>query len=1548
MAMGIILDIFKVIIILLFCICQINSLCNVQTGEAVIILDVSESKYNKSDQLTQPSILPINGNLTDIKLQIIADSENIFKLDGKQLKLRRPLDRDLKDISFIQLQIQCTIISSNAQRTIPITVRVIDINDNAPKFLGLPYETTVSELAPIGTTIYRGLQTSDEDSSVNGLVEYFVVPGNGSKVDGYKIFGIDLPYQGYVTLRQPMDYENINYYEVIISAVDHATKGNFRLSSTATLTVSVTDEDDQDPAFVYQECSSIGGSCVNPEYFTDVISDKVTGILDVKPSRITAVDRDHLNYTIIYSFTGGHPTNYSEYFEMDSNSGIVRQIKSVDRSLIKNFSIIIMAEEMSENRRFSTAKLNILVRPSRERPPVLRATSLVGFIDEQSANGTFVTTVKCGNESLRFLVEDTDLDPEDAKPNYEFELTTNKFYINKDGYLVSGDSTLDRDPPNPEKYVFQVIAREISGKMASAPLTVTVHVNDVNDNTPKIQTLMPVTVRSKEDPAPTLLTHVQARDRDVEDNSQVTFSLYHVSNDGRSKFRVNETSGAIESTGLLEPGRQYSLTVQAEDRGGRVSHRILDVYVEPTEDITRPPFTRQVYDIKVSEGITPGSAILSLNGESESNRDVTYVITEGNNKGAFLLSPLSGMLTVRQPLDREDVSHYSLIIKATDRAEHSTSATVTIEVTDINDCNPEFLGQPYVFHVDEGLVNIVIGHVQASDPDAGLNGMVRYSVSSASSIRIDSFSGEIRTNRPLDFESHPMEYAIITAHDGAADPRISTATITILVNDVPDEVPTFLRRYYDGSIPENMASMDVLQVAAFDPDGYKQVTYVMRDGPLNRFSVDPLTGVVRSIWPLDFEENNQYTLVIGTHENVYDQPDATCIVRITVLDRNDIPPLLTAVPSPIRLQDTIRIGTSIATIVALDSDGTPPNNLVRYTLGISNQEQNYFNMDHDTGVITLKGDLSKEPTSELKLEVRAYDLGSPQLTASATIAIYIEHLATPAPEMGLAFPDPSYTLEIDENALGNTIIKTLPIINKRAVSPTMSCEIERGNEQDHFYLQTSDKGDCELRTKGQKLDYESKPQYHLIIKLKTDTAAVDRSRVRTEVTVKVMDSNDNSPNFLYPSPMSKLIGKRYVASIANDAASLTPVTKISAIDHDSGEYGKLEYSIIPESDPGNFFLIDRETGLVSNSRTFEKVESNDTLFEIKIRARDNPKSTNNLNSTASLVINLISDVHRLVLVILDSPPEKVAEQKSKLTEMLQDTANLVINIEKIESRRYLNNSRVTTDPGGTDIWFNAVDPKTMQIITATDDKLNMFVKDHSLQRSVLYAMSGALEMNVDSVRAPIVIEINVQVPLLPPAHIWTEEDVDGFQAALIALACIIAVLGTVGIIYVCFIWSRFKTYRDRIQRLSLAPRYEPVLVEPNLKPYETQILEMNVQLDDSSSFEDNGSPYDFKRTMDNVSYITKDTGDGSTLALGNMSFTESDSFEGGESILLNSQHHGGGRDPVGFGITMSPAHNPVYHSSDENAGSPFEGFSLSPQPRSGRINLSPVATTTEL
>lgn len=102
--------------------------------------------------------------------------------------------------------------------------------------------------------------------------------------------------------------------------------------------------------------------------------------------------------------------------------------------------------------------------------------------------------------------------PDDPKPLYTFEFTTPYFAIDKENHVTVNENNLDRDPPNPGKFKFQIVAREKNGTAASAPISLTVNLKDVNDNAPVLQVLSPISVPATD--GKTKVTRIQANDND--------------------------------------------------------------------------------------------------------------------------------------------------------------------------------------------------------------------------------------------------------------------------------------------------------------------------------------------------------------------------------------------------------------------------------------------------------------------------------------------------------------------------------------------------------------------------------------------------------------------------------------------------------------------------------------------------------------------------------------------------------------------------------------------------------------------------------------------------------------------------------------------------------------------------------------------------------------------------------------------------------------------------------------------------------------------------
>ena len=201
--------------------------------------------------------------------------------------------------------------------------------------------------------------------------------------------------QGFVTVAKQLDFEKTKTYYVNIKATDKAASIGDRKSSMTVMTVHVTDSDDQDPVFSH------------PLYTSRVISGQIAGVLDIKPDTVHAMDQDSLRSEIRYSFVSGSPTNYKDYFSIDQRTGVIRQVKEVDREIVEEFEMVIMAEERTKARRRTNTKIIINVEAKDIHPPVLKISATEGFVDENSPAGTLI--LDRNNKPITFSVSDKDL-----------------------------------------------------------------------------------------------------------------------------------------------------------------------------------------------------------------------------------------------------------------------------------------------------------------------------------------------------------------------------------------------------------------------------------------------------------------------------------------------------------------------------------------------------------------------------------------------------------------------------------------------------------------------------------------------------------------------------------------------------------------------------------------------------------------------------------------------------------------------------------------------------------------------------------------------------------------------------------------------------------------------------------------------------------------------------------------------------------------------------------------------------------------------------------
>ena len=213
---------------------------------------------------------------------------------------------------------------------VPISVIILDLNDNPPKFSGLPYKATVNEDTPVGTTIYRALEARDVDLVGEILEVACLPPETGPNLcDYFEIIprsqdtDIDM-FRGSIVLKKPFNYRERQIYKIDLGVFDG------KYNDTTNIVFNVLDVQNTPPVF---EGSLTG--IVNED---DAVG---TVIMNIK-----AKDGDTGNpRRIIYELME-NPLNY---FDIDTNTGDLRIAKQLDReSLGASSGVLTLQVRASE------------------------------------------------------------------------------------------------------------------------------------------------------------------------------------------------------------------------------------------------------------------------------------------------------------------------------------------------------------------------------------------------------------------------------------------------------------------------------------------------------------------------------------------------------------------------------------------------------------------------------------------------------------------------------------------------------------------------------------------------------------------------------------------------------------------------------------------------------------------------------------------------------------------------------------------------------------------------------------------------------------------------------------------------------------------------------------------------------------------------------------------------------------------------------------------------------------------------------------------------
>ena len=431
----------------------------------------------------------------------------------------------------------------------------------------------------------------------------------------------------------------------------------------------------------------------------------------------------------------------------------------------------------------------------------------------------------------------------------------------------TGDIFLQH-PLNYEKqsmYTLQVAGSDLGAGSVTSTAKVIIKVTDVNDNAPQIVTngeTGDVTVSVPESLAPeAFVAHVSVTDSDSARNGDVECALTENDEFAMEQMYTNEYK--VITTRMLDRETQtrYHLEVICHDHGlPRLTSSItVDVEVIDVND-NAPVFTQVEYFVTMAENSAPGTQILKVEArDPDSGRNGTVSYKLDHNPGnIFTVDLQSGVIRTTINIDREQTETlvFSVVAQDMGHDSKSSSAIVTVTVTDVDDQPPRFTQRNYVFTVDENLQpDTEVGTVMATDLDLPPNNIYSFyfdpQYSPIDALRIDAKSGVIFTRKPFDREDVPSFNAIVIVQSDSGSALSDRTNVIIYVKDKNDNSPIInFPAVTNGTVQlNNRAPIGhfVTRVEANDLDygSNADLTYMITGGdPTSIFLIDAESGVI--------------------------------------------------------------------------------------------------------------------------------------------------------------------------------------------------------------------------------------------------------------------------------------------------------------------------------------------------------------------------------------------------------------------------------------------------------------------------------------------------------------------------------------------------------------------------------------------------------------------------------------------------------------------------------------------------------------------------------
>ncbi|CAD6233777.1 GSCOCG00007273001-RA-CDS [Cotesia congregata] len=1120
---------------------------------------------------------------TPVKYSIVSGNERgFFQIDSTNgsLFFKRGIDLDTERATLsnntFTLQIHASQLDNPLKYSFAkVTIEIVDLNDNLPEFEQEHYNISIVENLPNGFSVLQVI-AHDRDQGENGEFNYELDDESGA-------FDID-GKSGWLTVKDErvLDRERISAIKMKVLAVE-------KKPSVVTLTTQ-----SKNSSYVFVQVSILDANDNNPMFIPGNIYEFMTRTnakVGTVLGKVHAVDTDlGRNGVVRYAIQQTGKNNFNSTTTNNSSSNKLARVPfaveprtgaiSVAESPIieGRHAIFVEATDQPANpseRRFSLAVVTVDVFPPDDFKPDFVGAPYEFWVGANVAVGTSVGQIRINDPAIK-------------KSGVLYDLLHGyhegvPFAVEEQTGTITVIDEIERYPR--KSYEFEGVVT--NDKDLTLITNVSINVVDPNDNRElftKGTTRAPLVYHVKENMGNAYIGQVLSRNSTLNVTRNIRFLIANQRD--VPDIAITEDGDLYTVRGLdREIKQNYSITVIAETTRGLGIFQVT-IVVDDVND-NPPIFDIEKYEGHLPENSVPGTEV-SLNrlvsvhdADDVVNRNFSLTL-EGDASDLFSIDSDTGIVFFAgrgsHLLDRENKSTYTLRIIAADNINKNSTASLVINLDDVNDNPPTFTQM--IVSPDYG---IIVSNNKINDNDDDND-------NENDSVEKLSKDGEQRRRSPLLIVPENI--------------TIGTVIIRLLAHD---------KDTYDNNAK---ITYSIANETIYPPYLHPiSDTPTLPTTPSSYFIINPRSGELSVARRLPVARKLYLNIIASDPDNLTDH----VTVRMKIADVNDHPPVFKKSWYAFDVLEGVYNKYKIGKITAEDLDHGD-NAKINYkiqqqNININNASELLFEIGLTTGALTVTGNVDREKRDNYQIVVIGYDNGIVPLSSSVDIEINILDANDNPPKL-YGFVEikqsvPVYYASVAEDTPIGTVIHRIYANDSDFVGNGNGLILfDLPNSQDRQFFTINSKDGSISTIKN--LNYESEELHNVTV---TARDLGSPSLTSTGILyVKVLDV-DEPLEELEAESKPAFQHRYYEVEVEENSSTPLKLLKLNVSDNYLGKITKYEI-VSNDSEILNLFNIDPNNGTLFLIKSVDR-EYRD-IYEFKVRV--DRKTPRGLPSAAATMI----------------------------------------------------------------------------------------------------------------------------------------------------------------------------------------------------------------------------------------------------------------------------------------------------------------------------------------